>query len=813
MTDAKQCENDDNLRSAIRLVLSGSGILFLGAGASKNAFDKKGNPLPTGQQLADALATECGLEKGYALDSIAEHFIDVHSETKLINTLRNHLNVKSVGSALTSLSNLNWLRVWTTNYDDSYEKALENIKKECFSLTTSADVANAQGNKRIIFHINGFLPNLKQTITKDFVLTSQSYATQKFVDSEWATIFRNDIQQAKSIIIIGYSLADIDVARLVFNPETFHKKVHFIDRKEIDPVLRSKLSKFGQVHSIGLDGLTKIIEEELLTWIEPEFVEEYRSWQKVEIEGKLAEASDDEFYKLLLQGEIKDGLMLEQLNKPEKPLYTVVRSCEEKSIKQLGENNSIVAIIGSFANGKTTSIRSIALKLTSEGRDVFYLEHPYDSSYTELQKLCRREDSFVLIIENYARNLNLVECFCRYSRPDCNLIISERTELHELTMPVLNDRIKGRELHIHEIDLLDNNELKRLSCLLGERGLWGERAALLENQKLDYLREDCGRQMQSVLIEVAKSPIVQKKLNNIVSHFETIDGGLRILIGLCLIQAIGEQPRVDVAAEILKLDYNSFSKISKNSVTKQIVSMQSGIANFRSPIMASAVLMGLSPASVVTEIVAECVINGHNAKQADNYIGSISKELMRFGNLERILPDKGKRQALQNLYEEIKSVPAIQVHPHYWLQYAMARLSLGEIEIARRYFEQSYSYAKKITGYDTFQIDNHYCRLLLKEAENTTDSDEAYKSVDEALSILKKQVQRENRHYPYRSAWALEGVVKRHEHRWIPEQKQSIISATKYLMDAATRLENHVARSVAVVGGLQRLKKVAEVLS
>lgn len=131
----------------------------------------------------------------------------------------------------------------------------------------------------------------------------------------------------------------------------------------------------------------------------------------------------------------------------------------------------------------------------------------------------------------------------------------------------------------------------------------------------------------------------------------------------------------------------------------------------------------------------------------------------------------------------------------------------------RKYFEQSYAYAEKLDGYDTFQIDNHYCRLLLKEAEDATDSDEAYQSTDQALSILKKQVQRENRHYPYRSAWSLEGVVKRHEKKWTTEQKKSVINSVKYLQDASTRLEARVARSVAVTGGLQRLKNVEEVLS
>ena len=89
----------------------------------------------------------------------------------------------------------------------------------------------------------------------------------------------------------------------------------------------------------------------------------------------------------------------------------------------------------------------------------------------------------------------------------------------------------------------------------------------------------------------------------------------------------------------------------------------------------------------------------------------------------------------------------------------------------------------------------------MREAEDATDSDEAYKSVDAALSTLKKQVLRENRHYPYRSVWSLEGVVKRHESNWTDEQKKSIVSTAKYLEDAAKRLESHVARSVSVVGG------------
>lgn len=122
---------DDNssLRSAIRAVLGGEAMLFLGAGAAKDARKKDGETLPTGQELADLLAKDCSLTSGYSLDTIAEHFIDKYSETKLINTLTKHLKVSKIGNTLSLLGSIKWLRVWTTNYDDAFEIALDKNKQ------------------------------------------------------------------------------------------------------------------------------------------------------------------------------------------------------------------------------------------------------------------------------------------------------------------------------------------------------------------------------------------------------------------------------------------------------------------------------------------------------------------------------------------------------------------------------------------------------------------------------------------------------------------------------------------------------------
>ena len=140
----------------------------------------------------------------------------------------------------------------------------------------------------------------------------------------------------------------------------------------------------------------------------------------------------------------------------------------------------------------------------------------------------------MVVVENYSRNLALVDTFCRYAPERCTLLLSEKAEIHELRAPALLDKIGNRHLVEYEVDMLIDAELKRMSNLLDLRGLWGERAGLSELQRLAYLREDCGRQLHAVLIDVIKSPHIRARLSEIIEHFDSVDGGRRMLMALCL---------------------------------------------------------------------------------------------------------------------------------------------------------------------------------------------------------------------------------------------------------------------------------------
>lgn len=802
--------NSEHLRESIRHALNGEAVLFLGAGVCKIVGGKKEAPLPTGPELSKALGHDCGINELYNLEDIAQHFIDIKSETALINALRRHLTVESISQEFKTIVNLPWRRIWTTNYDDAVEQTLGNSFHK--SVTIADDVANAKGSSLVVVHINGMLSRIRQSITTDFIITSEHYSTDHFNKSEWATIFRNDVRTARSLFFIGYSLHDLDVARVLHSATLMKGKTIFVDRTGTNKILESKVNRFGTLYEIGAEGFAAHIASESRCWVKPDLVEQFDYWRIIKAAEPTRSTTDANVYDLVLKGIAKRDLLAAQSESPDDVQYNVVRDCESICIDHLGTPSSAALITGGFANGKTLTTESISLQLAASGRDVIALDRSSSDAPTELTRMCRRDDSFVLIIENYSRNLELVRLFCQLAREDCSILITEKTEIHELRGPALADSIGNRTLRVFELDALSKKEISRFSKLLDLRGLWGERTALKEHQKAAFLYDDCRGQVNALMLEVIRSPEIQRRLKEIVVHFDSVEGGSNFLIAICLLQVIGELPRVDVAAELLQLSSEAFKKLTSDPIVKSILSVNSGIADFRSPVVADAVLEGFSSAGIVTKVAVICAKNGHLQRRADSLLGQISIELMRFANLERVLPKAGRSEALQNFYQDLKSIDSIRANALFWLQYAMAQLSIGELETARRHFENSYSIASA-SDFDTFQIDNHYCRLLLAEAEKTPDAEVAFQKVDEVLGILKRQVLREHRHYPYRSSWQLVGVVKRHGERWSNSQRSIVSGACQYLLNSASRLDARVARSTAVSGAISRLNDTITELS
>ena len=79
-------------------------------------------------------------------------------------------------------------------------------------------------------------------------------------------------------------------------------------------------------------------------------------------------------------------------------------------------------------------------------------------------------------------------------------------------------------------------------------------------------------------------------------------------------------------------------------------------------------------------------------------------------------------------------------NPQYWLQYAMAHISIKEYDKASRYLENAYEKARNRDRYNEKKIDNQKARLNLKIAsEGSTSIAEAIVLFKEADTLLAKQ--------------------------------------------------------------------------
>lgn len=801
---------------ALNDVFGGEAVLFLGAGASKLAYSNSGTPLPTGQELANVLAQECGAHAGYPLSDITTHFIRERSEGALIRTLNKYLKVADVDKNLQVILNNPWLRIWTTNYDDACKIAHDKLSLNTLSLTTADDIANSRVRRRMIFHINGLLSRLSHTLTPDFILTSRDYATQCFVDSDWSTVFKDDLRRAKAIIFLGYSLADVDIARLIMAPHISKSKIHFIECERADPILISKLEDFGCVHTVGVKGFSNAIEKSKPDWQKPALIESYESFHKVQSVPSSGLASDDQFFDLIIFGDLNDGLLTHQIENPSNSQYVLIRAFEDECASVLSTANSIALLAGSFGSGKSVAARSIALRVAETGRDVFVLSRKNDRTEDEIVTLCRRETPFTLVLDSLSKNQRLVESYLRNATEKCSLLITERTELYDFSIKELEKRSMNREVHFYDLDRLTNDEIEKVIDLITLRGVWGERAGSSRQQQQRHVISACDRQMHSVLLDIVKAPIVLEKLSTIVDGISENSGAHSVLMTICLLQCIGEEPYLDLLEDLLGLDFDDFRRITSNDYARQIMTASTNRVNFRSPIIGAAILTTRDDAKVVTNVLTECIINAKKLSGANRQLGYIAGSMIRYGNLERFLPSHGRRIALQNLYEGVKMYFRDGQDPVFWLQYGIARISLGDLTKARRWFDNAYEYGKKNPNFPTsttkVHIDNHYARLLFREALDHSDPNEAFDLVRDALELIKTQVLRRNRHYPYRVAGGLEEPARRHLDSWSESQTGYILQSIENILEAANSLDSKLARHRHVIEGRRRLEIVRDLI-
>ncbi|MBK8908542.1 MAG: hypothetical protein IPM60_11755 [Rhodospirillales bacterium] len=214
----------------------------------------------------------------------------------------------------------------------------------------------------------------------------------------------------------------------------------------------------------------------------------------------------------------------------------------------------------------------------------------------------------------------------------------------------------------------------------------------------------------------------------------------------------------------------------------------------KSGVFAQFMLRQMWDSGVLLGAISSMLRNAVCATADDEEMRYIARDLMRFSMIEGILPPGRRREALIAYYEEIKCVGECQRNQFFWLQYAIARLSLHEYDAARNYLDTAYSLARKIPGFNTRQIDNQYARYLLENATYSNDRARSFSVWLDANKLLLMQMRKEkDNHYPYRVASAYKDYIEHFGESWDRRQIAAFRSACNTVIGNIGTLERHLA--------------------
>ena len=97
-------------------------------------------------------------------------------------------------------------------------------------------------------HLNGYIDRLnRDTLWSEFKLTEASYVSTSLIDSPWLVLFREDLRLARAVFFLGYSLADLDIKRVLSETLDLREKTFFILGSRVDTVTAHRAARFGTV--------------------------------------------------------------------------------------------------------------------------------------------------------------------------------------------------------------------------------------------------------------------------------------------------------------------------------------------------------------------------------------------------------------------------------------------------------------------------------------------------------------------------------------------------------------------------------------
>lgn len=787
--------------AAIHAAWQGDAVLFIGAGWSVGATNLKDSSPKTGRQLAEFLAARLGLQATTPLEDAAELFTERFGKDELIKELKREYSTKDVTPTHSALALVPWVRVYTTNYDNVFEVAATRNRVAVTPITLDADIASIPKADRLCIHLNGFIDRLdRNNLFSSFKLTDTSYATASLETSSWITLFRQDLAYARAVFFVGYSLFDLDIKRLLRASDGLSEKCFFIFDAQVDQVTLARAKRFGHPVLEGKDAFAIQVRD----------LRNHASSQKAELQigRSISEQSkstspmqiqDKHFLDLLLWGKLEPQLFQPSIDGTVR--YLCVRPQVAQILDTIETNSQFVAIHSDIANGKSTLCELVAISAIQKGWRVFKAHTLNDWTLREMRGIASIEGKVLLVVENYSEWISEIRNGVVIVPDRFRFLVTARSTNHDFFVDDLNEIADGSVAEFN-LNVLTDQEIVWWMDSLTAYGLWGPDAAQSIHQKTRIIRDTCRSQIHAVLLRLLSSPDIAQRLSAIAQSFKVDHDTERLMVSVFVLTLLGHRPTLDLLTDLLGTGVLNEELRRNDSGIHEFVDFGRSEISVRSPIAAEYLLRHFWLAPSIVTILVELAKAAERNSRVSRECELVFKNIMRFSSLQLLLPETGRNAAVISFFEQLKDLRRCRRNPLFWLQYAIGALVIDDLPRAERYFDTAYSYADD-ADFDTFQIDNHFARLLLVRASEDAPFKESIDYFRKARTIINRQIRDERRHYPYRVATGYQSFFDRFASQFSIEQLRE-------LQEACITIRSRIAELPGDRGLHKYVRKCAE---
>lgn len=764
-----------DLIEALQHAIDGNAVLFVGSGFSYKSENLDNASPMTGRAFAKELYRLSGVvTEDDNLMVASQIYVHKFNSANLTSLCRNTFTIKKPAAHHVSIMGVPWQRIYTTNYDDLLERSATENGKALVPVVMEDAPENYLSNARVCVHLNGLITRLSiDDIRSNFKLTLASYLRDNLTSSAWGSILRQDLRLARAVIFVGYSMYDIDVQRLV-HAEDIKEKTFFIASPTLKPNDPDSiiLPMFGELHSIGVEKFAELLEETKSDYVPEMASKVFTALEKVNPIITNRKPANPDIEQLFLYGKLEASLIPQSSSALSERFYLVEREEISKAQTTLMSGRDVV-FTSELGNGKTVLTEQLAINLVEKGWNVFRLLSDSKESRKEGIRLLDLPGKTAIIVDNYIPLLEYIDYISvRRIGKNIQFVLTARSHVHEAFLDRLENALRTTDVAEFDVNRLSRGEANHLISMIDSFGLWAEFSARPDVDKIKLVQADCNYQLHQVLLRLYNSPHISKKISDLFSNIS--QPIRRIIIAAMISRGSGLSSEKRILNDLLVgSPLISLSNTERESV-RFLWDDSNGQIRLKSSALAEHYLTSLADVNEVNDVLIEMFMQAHSLyKQTKDY-EYFMRSVMSFSALQKLMPQHGLRPAIIKFYEAIQTTAFVRKNPHYWLQYAIARLSFNdELDEIAPYFEAAYVHAKS-SNYDPYQIDNHYARFLIAKANRETNADLAFAFYAEAKQILLNQTLREKKYYPYRVATGIQDFWHTHGTQLNPRQRNDL---------------------------------------